>query len=329
VKARVVTSRRAFLYGAIWAVLGNPPSVAAQAAGKVWRIGVLANEPSSAIDGLRHGLRDLGYIDGRHFTLEYVLAGPHSERFPALAADLVHRKVDFIVTWGTPAAIAAKKATTTIPIVLGAIGDPVQVGVVTNLGRPGGNITGLSSLAVELEAKRLEILKQVVPQMSRVAILWNPNNPALAVSSKTAIGAAEKLGVTLAFVSVTEAATLDAVLERVTRGRPDGLMVMAEPSLIGQGAVLASFAARNRLPAMYPYPEHAEAGGLIVYATSYYDLFRRAATFIDRIVKGARPGDLPIEQPVKFDLIINLKAAKGLGLTIPPALLLRADQVVQ
>lgn len=301
----------------------------AQTAGKTYTIAVLANEPSSAIEGLRHGLRDLGYLEGRDISFDYAWAGTHSERFPALAADVVRRKVDFIVTWGTPAALAAKKATVTIPIIMGAIGDPISVGVVTSLARPGGNITGLSSLAVDLEAKRLELLKQLVPKVSRVAVLWNPDNPALAVSSRTAIAAAQKLDVKLSFVSVTEAPTLEAVLDRVRRQSPDGLMVMAEPSLIAQGGQIAAFAMRSRLPAVYAFPEHAQAGGLLTYATSYYDLFRRAATYVDRILKGAKPGDLPVEQPTKFELIINMKTAKALGLTIPPSFLLRADQVIE
>jgi putative ABC transport system substrate-binding protein len=310
-------------------LLVTPFAAEAQQAVKTHRIAILANEPSSAIEGLRHGLRDLGYLEGRDVTFDYAWAGTRSERFAELAADVVRRKADFIITWGTPAALAAKKATATIPIVMGAIGDPISVGVVTSLARPGGNITGLSSLAVELEAKRLELLKALAPHIFRVAVLWHANNPALAVSSKTAIEAAHKLHVKLLFVSVTEAPTLDAVLERVRRLSPDALLVMAEPSLIAQGANLAAFAVRNRLPAVYAYPEHAQAGGLLTYATSYYDLFRRAASYVDRILKGAKPGDLPIEQPTKFELIVNARTAKSLGLTIPPSLLLRADTVIE
>jgi len=304
-------------------------SAEAQQATKMHRIVVLANESSSAIDGLRHGLRDLGYLEGRDFKLDYSWAGTNSERFPALAADVVRQNPDFIVTWGTPAALAAKNATTTIPIVMGAIGDAIRTGVVTSLARPGGNITGLSSLAVELEAKRLELLKSLAPQISRVAVLWNADNPSLQVSSQTTIAAAQKLEVKLSFVSTTEEPTLEAVLGRIGRQRPEGLLVMAEPSLIAQGHKITAFAAKTRLPAVYAYPEHAKAGGLLIYATSYYDLFRRAATYVDRILKGAKPGDLPIEQPTKFELVINLKTAKALGLTIPQTLLLRADQVIE
>src|SRR5215510_7881262 len=306
-----------------------PLAVEAQQTGKMYRIAILANESSSAIDGLRHGLRDLGYIEGRDVKFDYAWAGTNSERFPTLASDVVRQKPDFIVTWGTPAAIAAKNATATIPIVMGAIGDPISTGVVKSLARPGGNITGLSSLAVELEAKRLELLKSLAPQISRVAILWNADNPSLKVSSRNAIAAAQKLDVKLSFVSTTEEPTLEAVLDRISRQRPEGLLVMAEPSLIAQGGKIANFSTKTRLPAVYAYPEHAKAGGLLVYATSYYDLFRRAATYVDRIVKGAKPGDLPIEQPTKFEMILNFKTAKALGLTIPQSLLLRADQVIQ
>jgi len=320
--------RRSFLTF-IALLIATPLTAEAQLAGKVYRIAILANEPSPAIDGLRHGLRDLGYVEGRNISFQYAWAGTQSERFPALAADVVREKPDFIVTWGTPAALAAKNATVNIPIVLGAIGDPLSVGLVTSLARPGGNITGLSSLAVDLEAKRLELLKQLVPQIKRVAVLWHQGNPALLVSSQTAIAAARKMEVELSFVSVTEAATLEAVLNRVSSQRPHGLLVMAEPSLIAQGDQIATFAKRTRLPAVYPYPEHAQAGGLLTYATSYYDLFRRAATYVDRIVKGAKPGDLPIEQPTKFELIVNLKTAKAMGLTIPESLRVRADQIIQ
>jgi putative tryptophan/tyrosine transport system substrate-binding protein len=301
----------------------------AQRATKTYRIAVLANESSSAIDGLRHGLGDLGYLEGRDFKVDYAWAGMNSERFPALAADVVRQNPDFIVTWGTPAALAAKNATATIPIVMGAIGDPISTGVVTSLARPGGNITGLSSLAVELEAKRLELLKSLAPQISRVGVLWNADNPSLKVSSQTAIAAAQKLDVKLSFVSTTEEPTLEAVLSRIGRHRPEGLLVMAEPSLIAQGGKITAFATKTRLPAVYAYPEHAKAGGLLIYATSYYDLFRRAATYVDRIVKGAKPGDLPIEQPTKFEMILNLKTAKALGLTIPQSILVRADEIIQ
>src|SRR5262245_35639826 len=205
-----------------------PLAVEAQQAGKVYRIAILANEPSSAIEGLRHGLGELGYLEGHNVTFEYAWAGPRSDRFPALAADVVRRKADFIVTWGTAAALAAKKATATIPIVLGAIGDPVGGGVVTSLADPGGNITGFSSLPFQLDAKRLALLKQLAPQVSRVAVLWNSDNPSQVLSSKAAIAAAQKLDVKLVFVSVTEAPTLEAVLDRVSRQKPDGLLVMAE-----------------------------------------------------------------------------------------------------
>jgi putative ABC transport system substrate-binding protein len=310
-------------------LLGSAFTAGAQPLARMHRIAVLANEPSSAVEGLRHGLRDLGYLEGRDIVFEYVWAGKHSERFPGLAVGLASRKPDIIVTWGTPAALAAKTATTTIPIIMGAIGDPISAGIVTSLARPGGNITGFSSLAADLEAKRLELLKELAPHASRVAVLWNAENPAQVVGSRAAIAAAHQLGVKLSFVSVTETPTLEATLDRVSQQSPEGLLVMAEPSLITQGGQIAAFAMKYRLPAVYSYPEHAHAGGLLTYATSYYDLFRRAASYVDRILKGAKPGDLPVEQPKTFELFINMKTAKALGRTLPPSLLLRADHIVE
>ena len=313
----------------ILALLAQAVATEAQPARKPYRVAILSTEPSPALDGLRHGLRDLGYVEGRDIILEYVWAGPDSGRFPALAADIVRKKADFIFTWGTPATLAAKKATTTIPIVMGAVGDPLSVGLVASLGHPGSNITGLSSMALDLEEKRLELLKQLAPHVKKVAVLWHSGNPALQVSSKTASAAAEKLDLKLAFVSVTEAPTLEGVLDLIGRQKPDGLAVMAEPALIAQVGKITAFARQRRLPAVYAYPEYARAGGLLIYATSYYDLFRRGATYIDRIIKGAKPGDLPIEQPTKFELIINLGTARALGLTVPQSLLIRADSIIE
>src|SRR5262249_26766371 len=241
----------------------EPTIVEAQQAAKVHRITILANESSSAIDGLRHGLRDLGYLEGRDVKFDYAWAGTTSERFPALAADVVRQNPDFIVTWGTPAAVAAKNATATIPIVMGAIGDPISTGVVTSLARPGGNLTGLSSLAVELEAKRLELLKSLAPQISPVAVLLNAHNPSLKVSSQTVIATAQKLDVKLSFVSTTEEPTLEAVLNRIGRHRPEDLLIITKPSLITQGTKITAFATKTRLPTMYAYPEHAKAGSLL------------------------------------------------------------------
>ena len=313
----------------ILTLLAQTVAAEAQPARKNYRVAILSNEPSPALDGLRHGLRDLGYVEGRDITLEYFWAGPDSGRFPALAAEIVRKKADFIFTWGTPATVAAKKATTAIPIIMGAVGDPLSVGLVTSLGHPGGNITGLSSMAIDLEEKRLELLKQLAPQIKKVVVLWHSGNPALQVSSRTASAAAQKLDLKLAFVSLTEAPTLEGVLDLAGQQRADGLAVMAEPALIAQVAKITAFAKQRRLPAVYAYPEYSRAGGLLTYATSYYDLFRRAATYIDRIIKGAKPGDLPVEQPTKFELIVNLGTARALGLTVPQSLLIRADSIIE
>ena len=326
---RRVCLGRLAAFALCFAVLALAGSAEAQPARSPYRVVILSNESSPALDGLRQGLRDLGYVEGRDITLEYVWAGTRSDRFPALAAEIVRKKADFIFTWGTPATLAAKKATTTIPIVMGAVGDPLSVGIVTSLGHPGGNITGLSSMALDLEEKRLELLKQLAPQLKRVAVLWQSGNPALQVSSRMASAAAQKLDLKLVFVSLTEAPTLEGALDLLGRQKPDGLAVMAEPALLSQVGKITAFAKQRRLPAVYPYPEYARAGGVLTYATSYYDLFRRAATYIDRIIKGAKPGDLPIEQPTKFELIINLGTARALGLTVPPSLLVRADSVIE
>jgi putative ABC transport system substrate-binding protein len=289
----------------------------------------MAIEAWPPIDTFRKALGELGWIEGRNVVFEYRYAEGRNERFPEIAADLVGLKVDVIVTWGTQPALAAKRATPTIPIVMGAIGDPVAPGLVSNLARPGGNITGLSALTAELEEKRLEILKEVIPGLARVGLLVNPTNAYTAPALQRIRLAAQRLNVSLGVQEARDTTTLDGALERLTRERPDALMVLADPFLSFQRRRIAQWALKSRLPSVYTYREHAEVGGLIAYAPNYHDLFRRAATYVDKILKGAKPGDLPIEQATKFDLIINLKTAKALGLTIPPSLLVRADQVIE
>ena len=301
----------------------------AQQAVKVWRLGVLANEPWPPIEGLQQGLRELGYIDGQNLRFEYRWAEGRSERFRALATDLVSLKVDAIVTWGTPATVAARQATTTIPIVMGAIGDPIGAGVVSSLARPGGNVTGLSALTAELEAKRLELLKELLPSVSRVAVLSNPANPYCVIAVKHARLGAQALGLKLDVVEMQETGDLDRALLAVSQQHPDAALVIADPVLVSHRKRIAEFMTKNRLPAAYTYREHTEAGGLISYSTNYYDSFRRAAAYVDKIFKGAKPGDLPIEQPTKFELVVNMKTAKALGIKIPNSILLRADKVIE
>ena len=290
---------------------------------------MLANEWWPPIESLREGLRELGYVEGESLRFDYRWAEGRNDRHPILAAELVALPVDVIVTWGTPAALAAKGATSAIPIVMGAIGDPVRVGVVTNLARPGGNITGFSSATFEMEEKRLELLKELLfSRLSRVAVLTT-NNPALPLTIQYMQRAAAAFGLTLQPLEVREEKDFDAAFDAIRRDRPDAAMALADPFLGGHQARIAAFMADIRLPAMYAYRHAVELGGLISYATNYHHLFRRAAGYIDRILKGTSPGDLPVQQPTKFELVINLKTAKALGLEVPPTLLARADEVIE
>ena len=302
---------------------------AQQAVGKIVTIGVLAIEPWPPIDTFRQALNNLGYIEGKNVRFEYRYAEGYNERLPELANDLADLNVDVIVTWGTDAVLAAKQATTTIPIVMGTIGDPLGSGIVTNLARPGGNVTGSSSRAAELESKRLELLKEAVPGLSRVAILFNPTNHYMPLALQSARKGAQMLHVSLAIYEVRDTTTLDAAFVTLTKDRPDALMVPADTFLVSQRSRIAQFAIENKLPSVYTFREYIEAGGLIAYTPNYHDLFRRAASYVDKILKGAKPGELPIGQPTKFQLVINLKTAKALGLVIPRVLLVGADQVIE
>ena len=302
---------------------------AQQAVGKIVTIGVLAIEPWPPIDTFRQALNNLGYIEGKNVRFEYRYAEGYNERLPELANDLVGLNVDVIVTWGTDAVLAAKQATTTIPIVMGTIGDPLGNGIVTNLARPGGNVTGCSSRAAELESKRLQLLKEAVPGLSRVAILFNPTNHYMPLALQSAREGAQMLHVSLAIYEVRDTTTLDAAFVTLTKDRPDALMVPADTFLVSQRSRIAQFAIENKLPSVYTFRQHIEAGGLIAYTPNYHDLFRRAASYVDKILKGAKPGELPIGQPTKFELVINLTTAKALGLVIPRVLLVSADQLIE
>jgi len=307
----------------------------AQQASKVARIGFLATNLAvipHLRDAFLQGLRDLGYVEGRNVVIEYRDAEGKLERFPALAAELVALKVDVIVAPTTPATVAAKQATKTIPIVFAVVSDPVTSGLVTSLARPGGNVTGLSVLEPELVGKRLELLKQVVPGVSRVAVLWHPG----AVGERTekdvlkeAEAAARAMGVPLQFVEARGPADFDRAFLDMTRASAGALTVLESTVFFVERRHLVDLAAKNRLPAVYGLREFVDAGGLMAYGPNQPDLFRRAAIYVDKILKGAKPGDLPVEQPTKFELIINLKAAKGLDITIPQSLLLRAVEVIQ
>jgi ABC-type uncharacterized transport system substrate-binding protein len=302
---------------------------AQQAVGKIVTIGVLAIEPWPPINTFRQALNNLGYIEGKNVRFEYRYAKGYNERLPELANDLVGLNVDVILTWGTDAALAAKQATTTIPIVMGAIGDPLGSGIVTNLAHPGGNVTGSSSRAAELEPKRLQLLKEVVPGLSRVAILFNPTNHYMPLALQSARKGAQMLHISLAVYEVHDTTTLDAAFVTLTKDRPDAFMVPADTFLVSQRSRIAQFAIENKLPSVYTFREYIEAGGLIAYTPNYHDLFRRAASYVDKILKGAKPGELPIGVPTKFRLLINLKTARALGLTVPRRLLVGADEVIE
>jgi putative ABC transport system substrate-binding protein len=323
-------NRRKFI-GLVGGAAAWPLTARAQQAGgkKIVTIGILAIEPWPPINTFRQALDDLGYIEGKNVRFEYRYAKGRNERFPELAKDLVGLNVDAILTWGTDAVLAAKQATATIPIVMGSVGDPLGIGIVTNLAHPGANITGFSSRAAELEAKRLQLLKEVVPGLSRVAILFNPTNHYMPLALQSARKGAQMLHLSLAVYEVHDITTLDAAFVQLTKNRPDGLLVPGDTFLVSQRSRIAQFAIENKLPSVYTFREYVEAGGLIAYTPNYDDLFRRAASYVGKILKGTKPGELPIEQPTKFVLLINLKTARVLSLKVPPTLLARADEVIE
>jgi putative ABC transport system substrate-binding protein len=279
------------------------------------------------LEGFRQGLRELGYVEGKNFVLEYRSADGRDERFPGLAAELVRLPVDLMVTRGTPAALAAKNATGTIPVVMTGVSDPVGQGVVASLARPGGNVTGLNTLISELFGKRVGLLKELVPGATRVAVLFNMGNTSSPSAWKEVETAARSLGIQPQLFDVRKAEDLGPAFESAIRQRADALVVGQDTLTQANQRLIVELAAKHRLPAIYASMEFA--GGLVIYGVNYPDHYRRAATFADKIFKGAKPADLPIEQPTKFELVINTKTAKALGLTIPPLLLLRADQVIQ
>jgi ABC-type uncharacterized transport system substrate-binding protein len=302
----------------------------AQQPTKIPRIGFLAatGSTSGRIDAFRQGLRELGYVEAKNTVIEWRFAGGKRERLAELAAELVRLKVDIIVTAGPTTTSAAKEATVTIPIVMGFDNDPVGSGFVASLARPGGNITGLSSLAPEISGKQLELLKEIVPKLARVAVLGNSTNPGNAQALRETEPAAEALKVQLQYLNVLDLKDIETAFRAASKGRADAVLALNSPVLNSHRTQVADLAIKNRLPAIYPWPEIVDAGGLMTYGASYTDLFRRAATYVDKILKGAKPADLPVEQPTKFELVINLKTAKQIGLTIPPNVLARADKVI-
>jgi putative ABC transport system substrate-binding protein len=305
--------------------------IAVKAPAKVPRIGILspAAEASTPVfEAFRQGLRELGYVEGQNIVLEFRLAAGRAERLRELAAELVQLPVEVILTDTMTATHVAKEATTTIPIVMASSSDPVQGGLVASLAQPGGNITGMALLAPELSGKRLELLKEVVPGVAQVAVLWNPRNPVVANVRATEV-AAQALHLWLHLVEVPGAEALEAAFEAARQGRADALITLPDAMLWNQRLQVVSLAAQHQLPALFPEREFVDAGGLLSYGPSVPASFHRAATYVDKLLKGAKPADLPVEQPVKFELVINLKTAKALGLTIPPTILFQADEVIQ
>jgi ABC-type uncharacterized transport system substrate-binding protein len=318
------------------AALGAVPFVAeTQQPAKAARIGILSLNRAAtphAVEAFLQGLGDLGYVEGRNVVIEYRDAGGKPDRLPALAAELVALKVDVIVAPSTPAALATKQATRTIPIVFAGVADPVADGLIAGLAHPGGNVTGLSNLSPELVGKRLEQLKQLVPGVRRVAVLWHQGGTDGRTEKdmmKAAEGAAQALGLQLRFVETRGPADFDRAFSEVTKARAGAMTVLPIAIFGVDRKGLVDLAAKNRLPVVYPSREYVDAGGLMAYGANLADLHRRAATYVDRLLKGAKPGDLPVEQPTKFELVINLRTAKSLGITVPQSLLLRADNVIE
>jgi putative ABC transport system substrate-binding protein len=313
------------------ALLGT---AAAQSPKKVPRVGYLnpgsPSDPLSQrrLEAFRQGLRELGYVEGQSIVIESRWAEGKHDRLPALAADLVRSKVDVIVAMTGAATQAAQQATRTIPIVMSLVNDPVGSGLVASLARPGGNVTGLTIMSPDLVGKQLELLKEVVPKVSRVALLRHPDNPASAVQLRGAEAAAPALGVRLLTLEARNPQEIDSAFVAMTRERAGALLIIPDAVFGNQRRQIAELAAKGRVPSMYWLTEYAEAGGLMGYGANSLDLKRRAATYVDKLLKGARPADLPVEQPTKFELVINLRTAKAIGLTIPPSLLQRADQII-
>jgi putative ABC transport system substrate-binding protein len=321
----------ALLVAAGLGLLSASPTAQAQPAKKAYRVALIHSDPSAAresFEGFRQGVSELGYVEGETIAFEYRYTEGRDDRLTAIVADLVRLKVDAIVTGSTVAARAARSASSTIPVVMAGVGDPVGTGLVASLARPGGNVTGLSSIGPELNSKRLELLKETVPRASRIAVLFNGANPSNVAAMKEMETIAPALGVELERLDVRDGGGLEAALDLAKR-HAGALLVQRDVVNQLHRARIAALAATSRLPAMYAGSEYVKAGGLMSYGVQTADLFRRAAGYVARIFEGARPADLPVEQPTKFELVINLKVAKALGLTIPPSVLARADEMLE
>ena len=314
-------------------LLVAPLTAEAQPASRLPRIGFLGNSTAALeanlVGPFREGLRDLGYVEGKNILLEYRWAEGKYERFPELISDLLQLPVEMIVTAGTPASLAVKKATTSIPLVMMAVGDPVGTGLIASLARPGGNVTGISAMAADLEGKRLELLREVVPTLSHVAVLWNPASPFQVVAEQEVQAAAQALRIKVLSLGVQAQEQFDEAFATIRREQPEALNVLADRLFLHHRGRLMDFAINQGLPGVHAYRELVEAGGLMSYGPSYAEMHRRSAYYVDKILKGAKPADLPVEQPTKFELVINLKTAQALGLTIPPTILFQATEVIR
>jgi putative ABC transport system substrate-binding protein len=341
--ARVLAGRRAARVGSVSGLvvvlavaLGlviAPVAVDAQAPGGVHRVGFLGNSTAALeanlVGPFREGLRDRGYLEGRNLVIEYRWAEGKYERFPALINELIAQRVEVIVTAGTPASLAVKRATTQIPLVMVAVGDPVGTGLVRSLSHPGGNITGLTSISTEMDGKRVELLKEVIPAVAHVAVLWNSASPLQVLAEKQARIAAQALGMKVLSLGVRSIQEIEDAFATMVIERPGALLVLADRLFLHHRARIMDFALRHRLPGVHAYRELVEVGGLMSFGPNYAEMHRRAAYFVDRILEGTRPADLPVERPPTFELVINLRTARALGSTIPPSVLLRATEVLE
>ncbi len=327
----IVLLALALLAAPLAVVLFVVPTDAAAQTAKIPRVGVLSDEasPAKSPGPFRRGLRELGYVEGQNISIEYRYAEGRQNRLAVLAAELVGLNMDVILAVGTPAAQAAKNATKTIPIVFTRIGDPVGVGLVPVLARPGGNLTGVSILTVATGAKRLELLKETLPRITRVGVLWDPSFPPATLELKEIEGAARSLKVRLQLVTVRDPSEFDKAFAAITNEGADALFVSISQMFADQRTKVTALAAKSRLPAIFSRSEFVEAGGLMSYGPDFTVVYHRAAAYVDKILKGTKPGDLPVEQPTKLQLLINLKTAKALGLTIPQSLLIRADEIIE
>jgi putative ABC transport system substrate-binding protein len=309
---------------AVWPGLGF-----AQQARSPKRVGLIANSPLPPVNRFRETLRKLGWVEGDNLVIEFRYGEGRDDRFPGFAAELVSMPVDVLVVWGTPAAFAAKRATTTIPILIAGAGDVVNTGLVSNLARPDANLTGFIALNVDLESKRLELLKEAVPGLSRVAVLANPANPLNRVNLDIARRSGEKLGVKIEVVEAKTAADIDGALAQIRKSRPDAVLLASDILLLSRRKEIVDFMTAQRIPAIYPFREYAGVGGLFVYGANISELFERAADYLDRLLKGEKVGNLPVQQATAFELIVNTRTAAAVGLAVPRSVLLRADEVIE